>query len=760
MTSDKGKKLGWLRSWPEIGRVVLLFVALEVAVYSIERVEWITPQPYLTLVLILSILASWRLAVSRIPGCLSHTVVLFLGAVVTLWQGIYLLPAGNRFEGLITALQSWWQAGGAAPDAVKITFGVFLILLTWIIGYISTWVLLRKGNAWIGLALGFIVVLVNLSNLPDSYYPFLVAYFLAGAMLVAWNHVSGRFAFSGAIRRLARLVLVYTGIALLCLVVLAGTLAWIVPVPRLPGLQTAVAVRTLWARDIEGSRLNVFASVPSKQPINTAANLDEINFGKVWHKSDEINFIVNSPRPAYWRIQVYDTYGASGWSNAPVRDNMLNRDATWGDGDVSANDTMTYTVNTEIRTDFLLMAGDFIASDTPVLVHAGGEDVVSITIPRVLTPGERYSVTSNYVSPSTNELAAVGDGYPQDIAASYLQLPPDFSEDVRRVARRITRRAETPYEKVQAIDNYLSRLPYSTEVDQPPEGADGVEHFLFTEEAGFCLYFASAMAVMLRSVDVPARLAVGYLPGDPGANTGEYILRDKHYHAWAQVYFPDYGWVDLEATPSGSTAAESQVSVETPWLTGDTIDQLEFWEAWLMGPPYGLFPPTSGSSVDPPSASSQVISMQLPFAATLGRVLLLLIAGTILVFVALTPFVALRRSFSRWLWHVDRANLAAAAYAKMTALANMVNLGPKPQQTPLEFAAELGSTFPQEAGDVDRIARLYADTRFGGRRVELGLFEEAEILKARCRVFSRLQQRLGTLGTLLGSWRVFREGRS
>ncbi len=316
--------------WQERVKIILLFVTLEVAVLSVEWAHWINPQPHLTLVLAGAVLAGWLLARSRIHGWLALIAALAAGAAVTLLQGGYLLPASPRFAGLTAALQSWWQAGGAAPDAVIITFGVFLTVLTWMIGYISTWYLVRKGNACIGAGLGAVVVLVNLSNLPGSYYAFFGAYFLAGAWLVAWCRLAGKPYLAGKVQRFSRRFLASAGASLLCLVVLAGALAWEVPAPRVSGLQTALAAQMPWKRDIEDSRLNVFASVPSKQPIDVAASHDELEFGTVWHENDRINFVVDSPHPAYWRVHVYDTYSAAGWSESEVSDVMLEKGASWG----------------------------------------------------------------------------------------------------------------------------------------------------------------------------------------------------------------------------------------------------------------------------------------------------------------------------------------------------------------------------------------------------------------------------------------------
>jgi transglutaminase-like putative cysteine protease len=728
------------------------------AVSGIEWAHWITPQPWLTLVLVMAVAAGWGLAGRRFSGWQSHAAAFFTGAVIAFWQALILMPSqplGTRLESMVAALRSFWQAGGASPESVTVTFGVFLVALTWIAGYVSAWYLVRKRNPWPGAAMGALVVLVNLSNLPDSFGAFLFfgGYFLLSASLIAWCRLAGRPDPAGALRRYTRRVLVYAGTSLLCLVVLGSSLAWMVPAPRLSDLQTALAARMPWKQDIESSRLNVFAAVPSKQPISSAANLDEIDFGPLWHESDTIAYTVESPSPAYWRVHVFDTYGAAGWSNSQVSDYPLDGRTAWGDPPPAEN-TVTYNVTADIKTDVLLMTGDFVAANTPVQVHVGGNDIVGITIPRILSSGESYSVTSSVVSPSAGELAVAGTAYPPAITETYLQLPPDFPNDVNQLARRITRRVRTPYEKVKAIDDYLSNLTYSTKVGELPEGADGVEYFLFTQKSGFCLYFASAMAVMLRSVGVPARLAVGYLPGEPGNKPGEYILRDKSYHAWVQAYFPGYGWIDLEATPAGGSGTESQVPLDTPWVSPETIAQSPVWDpsqyAGLYGQP--LVPPQADAGTAP-SGASRTLSGPLPFAAALGRILVICIAGVILLAVVLTPFLALRNTFDRWLWYVDRGDLAETAYARMVSLAGMANLGPRPQQTPLEFAAELGAAFPEEAEDAARIARTYAGSRFRGKREGLSLFEEAEVLKARCRVYTRLLGRLSIVKRVFGRWR-------
>jgi hypothetical protein len=402
---------------------------------------------------------------------------------------------------------------------------------------------------------------------------------------------------------------------------------------------------------------------------------------------------------------------------------------------------MKYEVTSGMITDVLLTTGNFVSSSSPVLVQKGsGGDIIEITASRLLSPGEHYTVQTVVADPTVQELSAAGENYPRSVSDIYLQLPSGFSDDVRLLSENVTAGAPTPYDKVLAVVNYLSTFPYETEITAPPEGADGVSYFLFTQQGGFCLYFASAMAVMLRSVDVPTRLVVGYLPGDPGKERGTYLLRDSQYHAWTQVYFPGYGWVNFEATPGGGGG--SQVSVQAPLVSTPAIRELPQWNVWN----YPLQPPKNNTGAPPQvnaSTESNSWSGLLPFAGELGRVLVIII-GIVLVLALLALVVlAIRRVFYRQLWQVDREALAYTTYSKLCQLASLAKLSPRPQQTPLEFAAELKTALPDEADAIDNIVRVYQENRFGHREAKMGLYQEAQILKSRRLIFNRLLRWIG-----------------
>jgi transglutaminase-like putative cysteine protease len=743
-------KRGWRRWWG----LALLLAALEIAVLSVEQARWITPQPMLSVVLVLAVAVAGLLVWSRLPGILAHFLALAAGLLVTGWQAINLLPAAegmSRFTHLFNLLGSIGRSSAnLSAGEETIGFAVFITFLVWITGYISTWSLLRRQNAWVGVCLGAAVVLVNLSNLPSRYYFFFIIYFFVAALLVAQTRIfrqspdSERASFP-------RKFWVYLTASMLCVVVIAGTLSWVVPQARAPGLQTAIATGTLWKKDIVGSSLNIFNSVPSKQPSSKTSSLNNLTLGEIWHQGDQVDFTVDSPQPSYWQVQTYDIYDSGTWSNGPVTDQVLGKDAPYSGYDkASGRETLTYTVGTNINSDILLNGGSFVSSDTASILHISNGEVVGVAAPRVLAPGEHYTVTATIAETTPQTLAAAGEDYPTSVLNTYLQLPPGFSEKVKQLSANITAGAASPYQKVIAIYNYLSKMPYSTQIKAAPAGTDPVEYFLFTQKSGFCVYFASAMSVMLRSVGVPARLAAGYLPGEPGDRTGEYILLDRSYHAWSQVYFPGYGWVDVEATPASSQSPGSEVNTETPWVSGEIISQSPLYnpwqDIWEHQSPYAPDRITPAGKQDLPNP----LRGPVPFADALGKALIIIIGGSLLALLLASPFMLFRRSYSRWLWRVDRSALASMVYARMCNLGAGLGMGPQPQQTPMEYATRMAVAFPQEAEYFKHVARAYTENRFG-RRGRLGLFEEAELLKARCHIYETLLSHPGNRRRLFPS---------
>ncbi len=741
--------LGW-GSWQEWINILLVFITLEIAVLSVEQAHWITPQPSLTFVLILSVLLTVALIKIKIYTVFKHIILLVIGLTITMWQTVNCIEPSDttsKLSHLINVFQSWWQGSSfslASDD--KLIFIVFITFLTWLVGYLSVWFVLRRYNAWVAVVLGALVVLFNLNNLPDSYYIYFVLYFFAALMLIAVTRMMKRVSGVSYTTNISGSSLLYLGVSLLCITAIAASISWLTPQARATALQDYLANSMPWQKDMMESKMNIFNAVPSKQGLSTASVLKDLPFGEIWNQGDEIKYLVVSDHPTYWRMTVYDTYTSQGWINSSTDKTLLDANTPWSDSTTSVNQsTMTYTVVTGTTTDVLFTNGGFIASDIPVrLSFDADKDIVTIASLRVFDPGDRYTVTSRITSAETSALSAAGENYPEPITATYLQLPADFPNEVKTLSESITTNSTTPYTKIQAILNYLSKYPYNLQVDLPLNGEDNVEYFLFTARRGFCLHFASAAVTMLRSVGVPARLAVGYLPGEPGNEPGRYILRDKYYHAWPQVYFPGYGWIDIEATPPG---ALNYVSTDTPWISSQTIEESAQWDVWQ-----GVTPPSiyniGNINITTYGGGGASNTEETSFAAKLGRSLLFIFGGA-LVIAMLVGFVILMRSLSfRWLWRVDRERIGYTVYLNMCRLAAMVGIIPSPQQTPSEFTAELVKIMPQQAEALNYVTQIYMDNRFGGREGKLDIAEEAEILKARRIVYVKLIERFSKVRRL------------
>ncbi|WP_240548494.1 transglutaminase-like domain-containing protein, partial [Paenibacillus lignilyticus] len=151
---------------------------------------------------------------------------------------------------------------------------------------------------------------------------------------------------------------------------------------------------------------------------------------------------------------------------------------------------------------------------------------------------------------------------------AYSQLPKELPARVGELASQVIADAGNPasrYDQVEAIAAYLrSRYAYTLQSSVPAEGADFVDDFLFRQQQGYCVHFASAMTVMLRTQGIPARYVKGFAPGEPaqraaGGAAGLYTVRASDAHAWVEVFFPGVGWLPFEPTPGfaapGSGAA-------------------------------------------------------------------------------------------------------------------------------------------------------------------------------------------------------------
>ncbi len=165
-----------------------------------------------------------------------------------------------------------------------------------------------------------------------------------------------------------------------------------------------------------------------------------------------------------------------------------------------------------------------------------------------------YDVRALQVQPTPQQLRDAGQ--PVGDLARYLELPGDLPDGVEVAARNVIGERKNAYDRALALQEWFrsDEFVYSTEVASTVGDANGSEAILafLQSRAGYCVHFASAMAVMARTLDIPARVAVGFIAGTPDG-AGQRIVGLNDAHAWPELYFEGAGWVAFEPTPGTRT---------------------------------------------------------------------------------------------------------------------------------------------------------------------------------------------------------------
>ena len=260
---------------------------------------------------------------------------------------------------------------------------------------------------------------------------------------------------------------------------------------------------------------------------------------------------VETERPVYLRTTALDVYSeAEEWTNRGIRgapiDGSFPQEVPLGPVErvrleVEVRDLpkavlvptpyQALSVSGPIAEDF-----QYDTSNSTVTLDAG----------RTLQRGDEYSIVAAIPAPSADQLeaAAVSDD------PALTQLPTNVPGEVRQLAASIVREAEaeTPFEQALAVQTELRSWRYSVD---PPQGHGGQAMLTFIRnQIGYCEQYAGTMAVMLRSLGLPARVAVGYTPGTLiDTDSSAYSITNANAHAWVEVLFDGLGWVAFEPTP-------------------------------------------------------------------------------------------------------------------------------------------------------------------------------------------------------------------
>jgi transglutaminase-like putative cysteine protease len=190
-----------------------------------------------------------------------------------------------------------------------------------------------------------------------------------------------------------------------------------------------------------------------------------------------------------------------------------------------------------------------------------------------LPMNQPYEVVSAVFEGTVPQLVSLPGVRSQSAWSEYLYVPPETAQ-VARLARQVAGKEPTPWKKAEAIAHFLAaECTYSLQTNLYPLHEEPVTYFVLHEKRGACDMFASAMALMLRAVGVPSRVATGYLVTDQEVEEGGWLtMREKDAHAWVEFYLPPYGWIPYDPT-AGTRTDENSLSQKLSRMLASMGDQ-------------------------------------------------------------------------------------------------------------------------------------------------------------------------------------------
>lgn len=270
--------------------------------------------------------------------------------------------------------------------------------------------------------------------------------------------------------------------------------------------------------------------------------------------------IEGEAQPKYLRLESYSVYTGRGWNRGRV---LYEEMIPLGQGKFvppRAFDAPEYhqaTATVQLTTGWhrtLYSPGYPLEVEAPVrqLQYVRGSGAIMSY--RALGAGERYTIRAYYPPEDPRILRQsppAGHRFP--FLLPPLADPPNQINRqrtrVHELAERLTRDQPTQYDKVMALVRYIEQnTAYNLKVEAYPPDVDVVEYFLFEAKQGYCVEFATALAVLCRYAGIPARVASGFALMERDPETGEYLVREAHRHLWTEVYFEGVGWVAFDAT--------------------------------------------------------------------------------------------------------------------------------------------------------------------------------------------------------------------
>jgi transglutaminase-like putative cysteine protease len=732
---------------------VICLVVMSLCVsWAYQTAQWVEGMAILQAVVLVGTFSGIVLAKSRVRGRLAHLLSLLAGWTWVIFLTAQVLARSAEIPQVmaVVELEAHFRALFLIPFTEGATADnhVFLFLLSflmWLLAYFAAWAVFRQQQVWWAIILWGAALLINMTYAPANLTIYLILFLLAALLLVVraslalyeqeWREAHVNYS-SELISAFLRAGLMISFIVIL--------LAWVAPV--------ALASRPLqpfwdkigepWRRlQEESSRIFQDLNYQNEPPLVYLGDR-RMWFGGAVNLEDTPIADVEAEAGRYWRVMVFHEYTSDGWASTDPDIILIGaneQDLASPELDLRVDVTQTVTLFRDwATTDALIAAAQPLRSGlplrasvtfltqpeletqrstgTPELTPPPADATPSLPDPtpfppapgdpsaiysrRSLFAGDSYQVLSSLSGVDQESLREAGTDYPDRVVPRYLQLPESLPERVRLLAGQLVEGLDSPYDKALAIEGALRKIPYDDQIEGPGLRQDGVDYFLFEAQAGYCEYYASSMVVLLRAVGVPARYVRGYSQGK--TEQGIFHLLESDGHAWPEVYFPGYGWIEFE--PTGGEPVLIRPSSLDPEDAGSGANR----NRPVSDRDLGIFPDDFESGFDilmptsePESFLQQVVRWR----------------WVALVVVALATVLAVVLAFLRRR-QIAGLSVAERVYEDLVMwVRRLLHIEPLAHQTPNEFVGAVAQQVPKGQNAVERIASLYVQERFSGNPV-------------------------------------------
>ena len=701
---------GWLAYF-------LLVVMLFSLAWSVQRAGWLDREDFLIPVALygsllgaLLALLPWSVLATLPASAVAGTTVILLtvGGEYFPNQSI----VGRLFDLRIDALGWLHTVAQLGYPAQFSPYAIGLAVVMWVTAFVAGYTLYRHHRVLDAILLVGAALIANMSATFLDLFGYLVLFVLAALLL--WLRASLLTREEGWRRRrvnenaevpasIMRTGVVFIGVSIV--------MAW-----ALASVAVAAPLTDAWRNfgsvwNSVRTQLDPFIGGIQNPNARLAASTFGSSFGvsRQWFSSNDPVMTVSSDQPYYMETVTYDVYTGHGWKSTPGTERDVSvKSAVFPDGSpeepltTDGFDVQRLTVAMQRPPgQNLFTPGYPLQLSTPAkITQPGGQAFLgSLASQNSISPGEGYTVTAIISNVTAAQLRGAGTNYPAAVRSLYTSTD-GITQATHDLAVRIvlSAKATTPFDKAQALADYLRtdpRFSYATSVDSPPADRDVVDYFLFDPKGqrGFCQYYASAMAVMARSLGLPARVAAGFAPGTL-LTKNVYQYRESNAHVWAEIYFPAYGWQTFEATKSipGVARAAGGPIIGPPVDIANSRAQFQervdnpskdFTSASLQPIPGGVNANGDTAGPGPAQAGNLLVILAI-----------LLIGGGIVGW-------RLRRSgrHLRFLPPGDRQ------WAMLLLAADRAGVSQRPSETDYEYAGWLEGQIPERRPEIQTIAR-------------------------------------------------------